>query len=65
MVDRWDNIEILQAIDRIQQDRHRGAPITASNGMYLMYDSAARVSWSPSGGAALYRNCTSPVSWDC
>jgi uncharacterized protein (TIGR02391 family) len=33
---RWDDIEILRAIDRIQQDRYGGGPIIASNGMYLM-----------------------------
>lgn len=32
---RWDNIEILQAIDRIQE-RYGGGPVTAMNGMYLM-----------------------------
>ncbi len=32
---RWDNIEILQAMDRIQE-RYDGGPVTAMNGMYLM-----------------------------
>jgi hypothetical protein len=33
---RWDNIEILQAIDRIQQDTYRGGPIGSMDGFYLM-----------------------------
>jgi hypothetical protein len=32
---RWDNIEILHAIDRIQE-RYGGGPVTGMNGMYLM-----------------------------
>lgn len=32
---RWDNIEIQQAIDQLQE-RYGGGPITAMNGMYLM-----------------------------
>jgi hypothetical protein len=35
MRNRWDNIEILQAIDRIQE-RYGSGPVTAMNGMYLM-----------------------------
>jgi hypothetical protein len=37
---RWDNIEILQAIDRIQQETDRGGPIRSMNG--------ACTSWSRS-----------------
>lgn len=36
MAARWDNIEILRAIDHIQRERYGGGRITASNGMYLM-----------------------------
>jgi uncharacterized protein (TIGR02391 family) len=36
MLDRWDNIEILQAIDRRQQDTYRGGPLSGVNGLYLM-----------------------------
>jgi hypothetical protein len=32
---RWDNIEILRAIDRIQQ-RYGGGRVATGNGMYLM-----------------------------
>lgn len=35
MTARWDNIEILRAIDRMQQERHGGAPVNL-NGIYLM-----------------------------
>ena len=33
---RWDNIEILQAIDRVQRETYRGGPIRSMNGFYLM-----------------------------
>lgn len=36
MVDRWDNIEILQGIDRRQQETYRGGPMRGVNGLYLM-----------------------------
>lgn len=36
MVDRWDNIEILQGIDRRQQETYRGGPMRDVNGLYLM-----------------------------
>ena len=36
MVDRWDNIEILQAIDRRQQETYRGGPMRGVNGLHLM-----------------------------
>ena len=36
MVNRWDNIEILQAIDRRQQETYRGGPMRGVNGLYLM-----------------------------
>ncbi len=36
MVERWDNIEILQAIDRYQQETYRGGPLTGVNGLQLM-----------------------------
>ncbi len=45
MTARWDNIEILRAIDRIQQERYAGGVIRASNGMYLMVDQ-----WLTGGG---------------
>jgi hypothetical protein len=36
MADRWDNIEILQAIDRRQQETYRGGPMRGVHGLYLM-----------------------------
>lgn len=36
MVLRWDNIEILQAIDRIQGETYRGGPIRSMSGLQLM-----------------------------
>ena len=36
MVDRWDNIEILQAIDRRQQETYRGGPMRGVNGLHQM-----------------------------
>ena len=36
MADRWDNIEILQAIDRKQQETYRGGPMRGVHGLYLM-----------------------------
>src|SRR6266852_2719224 len=36
MVERWDNIEIMQAIDRYQQETYRGGPLTGVNGLQLM-----------------------------
>jgi len=33
---RWDNIEILQAIDRIQGETYRGGPIRSMSGLQLM-----------------------------
>ena len=36
MAERWDNIEILQAIDRRQQGTYRGGPMRGVNGLYLM-----------------------------
>ena len=36
MVDRWDNIEILQAIDHRQQETYRGGPMRGVNGLHLM-----------------------------
>ena len=36
MTSQWDNIEILRAIDRVQQDTYRGGPITSMNGLYLI-----------------------------
>lgn len=36
MADRWDNIEILQAIDRKQQETYRGGPLSGVNGLSLM-----------------------------
>jgi uncharacterized protein (TIGR02391 family) len=36
MVDRWDNIEILQAIDDYQQETYGGGPLTGVNGLQLM-----------------------------
>ena len=36
MTSRWDNIEILQAIDRIQQETYRGGPIRSMNGLNLI-----------------------------
>lgn len=36
MTSRWDNIEILQAIDRLQRETYRGGPIRSMNGLHLM-----------------------------
>jgi uncharacterized protein (TIGR02391 family) len=36
MTSRWDNIEILQAIDRIQQETYCGGTLRSMNGLYLM-----------------------------
>ena len=36
MADRWDNIEIVQAIDRRQQETYRGGPMRGVNGLHLM-----------------------------
>ena len=36
MVDRWDDIQILQAIDRIQQERFDGGPMRVGHGLWLM-----------------------------
>ncbi len=36
MADRWDNIEILRAIDRRQQETYRGGPMRGVNGLHLM-----------------------------
>jgi hypothetical protein len=36
MTDRWDNIEILQAIDRMQLEVYRGGPLRSVRGLYLM-----------------------------
>src|ERR1700727_1519433 len=36
MISRWDNIEILQSIDRIQRETYGGGPIRSMNGLYLM-----------------------------
>src|SRR5271165_3210393 len=36
MTARWDNVEILRAVDRIQQERYGGGRITTMNGMYRM-----------------------------
>ena len=36
MVEQWDNIEILQVIDRYQQETYRGGPLTGVNGLQLM-----------------------------
>jgi hypothetical protein len=36
MTARWDDIEILRAVDRMQQERYGGGRITAMNGMHLM-----------------------------
>jgi uncharacterized protein (TIGR02391 family) len=36
VVDRWDNIEILQGIDRRQQETYGGGPMRGVNGLYLM-----------------------------
>jgi hypothetical protein len=33
---RWDNIEILRAIDRIQGETYHGGPIGSMNGLQLM-----------------------------
>jgi uncharacterized protein (TIGR02391 family) len=33
---RWDNIEILQAIDRIQREVYGGGPISTGSGLWLM-----------------------------
>ena len=36
MISRWDNIEILQSIDRVQRETYGGGPIRSMNGLYLM-----------------------------
>jgi uncharacterized protein (TIGR02391 family) len=36
VADRWDNIEILQAIDRKQQEIYRGGPLRGVHGLHLM-----------------------------
>jgi hypothetical protein len=36
MVDRWDNIEILRAADRMQRETYHGGPMQGVNGLYLM-----------------------------
>jgi uncharacterized protein (TIGR02391 family) len=36
MLDRWDNIEILQGVDRIQQQTYRGGPLRGVTGLSLM-----------------------------
>jgi uncharacterized protein (TIGR02391 family) len=36
MTRRWDNIEILQAIDRLQSEAHGGGPLTGVTGLSLM-----------------------------
>ncbi len=36
MTDRLDNIEILQAIDRLQREVYRGGPLRSVHGLYLM-----------------------------
>lgn len=36
MVLRWDNVEILQAIDRIQGETYRGGPIRSMSGLQLL-----------------------------
>jgi len=36
VVGRWDNIEILQAVDRRQQETYRGGPMRGVNGLHLM-----------------------------
>jgi hypothetical protein len=36
MARRWDNIEILQAIDRLQSEVHGGGPLTGVAGLSLM-----------------------------
>ena len=36
MIERWDNIEILQGIDRRQQETYRGGPMRGVNGLFLM-----------------------------
>jgi uncharacterized protein (TIGR02391 family) len=36
VADRWDNINILQGIDRYQQETYRGGPLRTVNGLLLM-----------------------------
>jgi hypothetical protein len=61
---RWDNIEILQAIDQLQE-RYGGGPVTAMNGMYLMNEINGSQVTEPSCGEALSRNSILRATWDC
>ena len=66
MAARWDNIEILQTIDRSQQERYSGGRISGVNGMHLMDEITGRHGPStPTGVAASSRNFTSPATWGC
>ena len=47
MVDRWDNIEILQTIDRRQQETYCSGPMHGVNGLHLMEQVAGRMVHEP------------------
>ena len=64
MRERWDDIEILQAIDRIQE-RYDGGPVTAMNGMYLMDEINGTRVTERLFGAALFRSSTLGADLGC
>lgn len=47
MIGRWDNIEILQVIDRRQQETYPGGPLRGVNGLHLMEEIAGRMVHEP------------------
>jgi uncharacterized protein (TIGR02391 family) len=47
MTGRWDNIEILQAINRKQQETYGGGPMRGVNGLHLMEQIAGRIVHEP------------------
>ncbi len=47
MTGRWDNIEILQAIARKQQETYGGGPMRGVNGLHLMEQIAGRIVHEP------------------
>jgi len=47
MSSRWDNIEILQAIDRIQRETYSGGPIRSMHGLNLMEQISGRFAHEP------------------